>query len=99
MERSVELNQLPRDVGLVASIISQNLPPEKNEFKKDILTFIKNDLVYRSPEMRVHPSVWLNFELCIMKKHIPFPVEPWEHKIVDIFIGKIPLDEALLNEN
>jgi len=86
---------IPRDVMLVACAISQNLPPEKTEFKNDILTFIKNDLAYRSPEMRIHQSVWLIFESCIMKKHIPIPVEPWEHKIVDIFIGKTSLDEVL----
>jgi hypothetical protein len=86
---------IPRDVMLVACAISQNLPPEKTEFKNDISTFIKNDLAYRSPEMRIHHSVWLIFESCIMKKHIPIPVEPWEHKIVDIFIGKTPLDEVL----
>jgi len=86
---------IPRDVMLVAYAISQNLPPEKIELKNDILTFIKNDLVYRSPEMRIHPSVWLIFETSIMKKNIPIPVEPWERKIVDIFIGKTPLDEAL----
>jgi len=90
-----ESELMPRDVALVACAISQNLPNDQTEFKNDISIFIKNDLAYRSPEMRIHHSAWLIFESCIMKKHIPIPVEPWEHKIVDIFTGKTSLDEAL----
>lgn len=33
-----------------------------------------------------------------MKKHIPSPVEEWEHKIVDIYIGKTPIEQEVIDK-
>ena len=88
----------PRDIAIIACVIMQSLPDDKTEFASDILSYLRNDIKYRAPELRVGSSVWLNFENLIMKKHIPSPVEEWEHKIVDIYIGKTPIEQEVLDK-
>ena len=89
---------MPRDIAIIAYIIMQSLPDDKTEFASDILTYLRTDIKYRSPELRVSSNVWINFETLIMKKHIPSPVEEWEQKIVDIYIGKTRIEQEVLDK-
>jgi hypothetical protein len=89
---------MPRDIAIFAYIIMQSLPDDKTEFASDILTYLRTDIKYRAPELRVGSVIWSNFETLIMKKHIPSPVEEWEHKIVDIYIGKTPIEQEVIDK-
>jgi hypothetical protein len=80
---------LPRSIVLVALAIYENIPNDKKEFKQAVHDFIHKDLPYRSPEMLLHPNTWNIFQTTIMYKHIPEPIEPWEKKVVDIYIGNL----------
>jgi hypothetical protein len=80
---------MPRNLALVAVTILENVPEDKQELKKAVRDFVYNDLVYRSPEMLLNSNVWSIFENTVMHRFIPNPIEPWEKKVVDIYIGKI----------
>ena len=80
---------IPRNIAIVSLTILENIPEEKAEFKQAVRDFIYKDLPYRSPEMLLHPNVWSLFETNIMHRFIPIPIEDWEKKVVDIYIGKL----------
>lgn len=82
----------PRDIGIIGVHILMNVPEEKSEFRKAVHDFVFKHLPYCSPEMRRYPETWRLFEDTVMHRFIPQPNEPWEIKIVDIYVGKLIID-------
>lgn len=85
----IEVNTFePRDLSIVVWNIIPNIPKDKTEFILAVCNFLNKELFYKAPEERKGPFLWGFFEDNIMHKFIPNPIEPWEKKIVDIYIGK-----------
>jgi hypothetical protein len=81
----------PRNLALVACNIASLIPEDHVDFKNDIMKFIKDDLVYRAPEVLFSQELWAKFELAVMKKHIPLfkdSDEEWKKKIIYLYTGK-----------
>ena len=77
----------PRNAAIVACQIIELIPANKQTFKNDLENFLRDGLAYRSPELLSHRATWVEFEI-IMKKHICDVLEPWEKKVIDIYVGK-----------
>lgn len=84
----------PRDIGIIGVQILMNLPEEQPELREAVHDFIFKHLPYCSPEMRRHPQTWRLFEDTIMHRFIPRPKEPWETKIVDIYVGNLIIEPS-----
>jgi hypothetical protein len=88
------LDKTPRNLLIVACCIAKLIPEGQNEFKNDIMTYIKSDLVYRDAHSLTLNYVWSAFEYRVMKKHIPTlndANEQWKKDVIDLYTGKTPI--------
>ena len=83
MELAAE--NLPRNSAAIAAEIWKLIPEDKNEFREDIMEFIKKS-AYRSPEICRSKIAWMELQL-IMHKHLPIRDEEWKNKIIDLYTG------------
>lgn len=83
-------NENPRSALLYAAHISMLLPPDQQSFRDDLAYFIK-DCAYKSPEIVVHSSSWLQLD-SIMKKYIIEIDEEWKEKVIDLYTGKTTIN-------
>uniref|UniRef100_A0A6C0BBE4 Uncharacterized protein n=1 Tax=viral metagenome TaxID=1070528 RepID=A0A6C0BBE4_9ZZZZ len=89
----------PRNVSHVSYYIASQIPKNETAFKKDMDDVLR-DLSYVPPEYMTYPEYWGLLDV-VMKKHIPTIKDidcSWKQKLVDIFIGKIPLPDKKKNE-
>lgn len=94
------VEETPRNIAIVACNIASLIPEDQVDFKNDVMKFITGDLAYRAPEILFTHQMWVKFELTIMKKHIPLlkdSDEEWKKKIIDIYVGKTPLENVDLS--
>jgi hypothetical protein len=82
----MEVNN-PRDSLLIASKLYTLIPEDKNDFRNDLMHFIK-DSFYRSPELRKGTSAWKELEN-IMHKYVINPDKDWKAEMIDVYVGKI----------
>jgi len=83
-----------RNVSHVSYYIASQIPKDQEAFKKDMDDVLR-DLSYVPPEYMTYPEYWGLLDEA-MKKHIPTIKHidsPWKQKLVDIYIGKIPLPD------
>jgi hypothetical protein len=90
----------PRNLALVVCNIASLIPEDHVDFKKDVMRFITGDLAYRAPEVLFYQELWTKFELTVMKKYIPLikdSDEEWKKKIIDVYLGKTPIENVELS--
>jgi hypothetical protein len=88
---------VPRDAVIIAAGIWKLTPDKKNEFREDIMEFIKCN-AYSSPEICRSVQIWNQLQY-IMYKYIPKISENWEKIVVQYYTAEIDIEEATSNIN
>jgi thiol-disulfide isomerase/thioredoxin len=82
----------PRNVAVVACYIASLLPENQDKFRKEIVSYVTNDLAYRSPETLFQTEIWCKFQY-IINKYIQELDEEWKKEIIDIYVGNSSIPE------
>lgn len=82
----METEPIPRNAAVVACQVFQQIPDTENEFKTELMTFVKGDLAYRAPELLIHSNIWISFEK-IINKYIKETDTPWKKNCIDVYMG------------
>ena len=77
---------VPRNAAVIACEVLQQIPDTESEFKKELMSFLRDDLAYRAPELLIHPNIWFSFEKIIIK-HIKDTDLPWKKNCIDVYLG------------